>query len=157
MKVLVLSLSILLLATSCNTKKIVLTEDQLPDDIFYLENQIRPFSGECVVLFQDGQGVKELLTFKDGILDGIRESYYPNGQLSRKGQYLNGKLHGKWTAWDEKGNLKYEVHYESDKLTGHYITWFHTGVIKEKGMFDQDRKIGEWIYSDEAGMRINKI
>ena len=41
---------------------------------------------------------------------GLWESYYSNGKLRFKENYLNGKAHGPWESYYSNGNL-YEIEY----------------------------------------------
>lgn len=143
-------------ATSCSTNKIVLTEDQLSEDVFFLENEIKPFTGKCVIYYTDSKVVKEEMHFTDGILNGTHTSYYKNGQLKREGKFLNGNLEGTWVGYSENGTKLYEAHYSNDTLAGAFVSWYETGVPKEKGEYKDNRRIGNWTYYDEAGMILRK-
>jgi antitoxin component YwqK of YwqJK toxin-antitoxin module len=52
-------------------------------------------------------------TFKDGVLTGVGEYYFTNGQLERKGNYVNGCKDGLWKFYDYNGNLIYEKLFTS--------------------------------------------
>jgi antitoxin component YwqK of YwqJK toxin-antitoxin module len=141
---------------SCSQRQIVITEDQVPDDIFYLQDEIHPYTGECVIYYKNTEHLKEVMTFKNGLLDGPRISYYIDGSIKCKGYYSNGNLDGKWRGYDKKGKMIYEVQYRNDTLIGKFISWYSTGVIKEKGKYEQNKKAGEWVSYDEAGMVLKK-
>jgi uncharacterized protein len=143
--------------TSCTNKTVVLSEGELPEDIFYLADQIKPFTGKCYIYFSNSQNLKEELNFKNGILNGLRISYYNNGQIKRQGIYKDGRYNGIWKAYDESGTQVFEAEYKMDMLTGKYISWHKTGVIKEKGLYNNNTKVGEWVSYDEAGMFRNKL
>jgi antitoxin component YwqK of YwqJK toxin-antitoxin module len=142
---------------SCSKRSIVLTEDTLPEDIFYLDNEIKPYSGTCLIYYKNTESIKEEMNFKNGILSGSHVSYYLNGKIKRQGTYLNGDLNGKWTGFDEKGNKLYEVEYKNDTLIGKFISWYSTGVIREKGVYQNNSKTGEWLSYDESGMITRKV
>ena len=42
---------------------------------------------------------------------GYWEDYYANGQLSSKGNYVNGKEHGYWEWYYSNGQLKSKTYY----------------------------------------------
>lgn len=136
--------------------RIVVEEGNLPEDVFYLPNQLKPYTGKCVVYYSGTQLFKEEMTFREGILNGIYISYYKNGNIKRKGEYKDGKLNGSWQSWTSDGDKIYEVHYQNDTLSGNYISWYETGVIKERGEYAENRKKGVWVEYDEAGMIIRK-
>lgn len=155
LKYLILLLPIFTIA--CSRQDIILTEDQIPDDIFYLEDEIKPFTGRCLVYFHGTEIIKEEMNFRNGILDGSHISYYKNGEVKRVGHYQEGNLNGKWVGFDTKGKKTFEVEYKNDTLIGRFISWYSTGVIKQKGVYQDNIKVGEWISYDEAGMIIKKI
>ena len=143
--------------TSCSQKTIVLTEDELPDDIFYLKDEIYPFTGTCLVYFSNSEQIKEEMCFKNGLLDGRRTSYYRNGKVKRQGEYHKGDLNGKWTGFDNKGNKIYEINYKNDTLVGCFVSWYSTGIIEVKGNYYNNQKVGKWIHYDESGMILSSI
>lgn len=152
-------LIILLLAVlgvSCSKNEVILTENELPEDIFYLQDEIKPFSGTCLIYYTNTEILKEEFHFKDGVLDGARISFYKNGQIKREGNYISGLYNGTWKVYDEKGNQTMELEYKNDSLYGNFISWHETGVICEKGEYCNNIRKGEWVSYDEAGMIINK-
>jgi antitoxin component YwqK of YwqJK toxin-antitoxin module len=156
MKHLIYIFIVVLGLASCSNSKVVVTEANMPEDIFYLDDEIKPYTGEAVIYFSNTEVVKEELTYKDGILCGEIVSYYPNGEIKRKGEYYMGRLTGKWECWYENGKKQYEVEYNNDTLCGAYIAWYATGVIAKKGSFTGNVRSGMWMEYDEAGMLLIK-
>ncbi|MBN2484859.1 MAG: hypothetical protein JXB34_02685 [Bacteroidales bacterium] len=150
-------LTIAFFSASCSEKNFVITEDSIPSDIFYLENEIKPFTGKCTIYYRNTETIKETISFKKGVLNGEHTSYYKNGQVKRKGSYVNGCLHGKWTGYDMEGHKVFEAEYKNDTLVGRFITWYSSGVIREKGSYKNNHRVGEWHSFDEAGMTISKV
>jgi antitoxin component YwqK of YwqJK toxin-antitoxin module len=144
------------ITSSCSKRSIVLTEDTLPEDIFFLESELKPYTGKCTIYYINTEIIKDVICFKNGILNGEHKSYYKNGQLKRQGSYVNGNLNGKWIGYEIDGRKIYEVEYKNDTLVGRFFTWYSTGVIREKGSFRNNRKVDEWVLYDEAGMIISK-
>ena len=70
---------------TCSKNKIVISEGEITNDMFYLKGEIEPFTGICIVPYEDGRSVKEVRRFKEGVVDGEAISYYSNGTLKRKG------------------------------------------------------------------------
>jgi antitoxin component YwqK of YwqJK toxin-antitoxin module len=57
---------------------------------------------------------------------GPWEWYYPNGILSSKENYLNGKAHGPWEKYYENGNLCYKGNYVNGEPNGIFEwNWAH--------------------------------
>lgn len=144
------------LSVSCSKNSVVLTEDELPEDIFYLKDDIKPFNGTCYIYFNKSNQLKEELSFKNGVLHGLRVSYFKNGQIKQKGFFKDGRYNGTWKSFNEAGNIIFEAEYSNDTLTGKYVSWYKTNVMKEKGNCEKNRRVGKWIYYDEAGMIIKQ-
>ncbi len=137
---------------SCSQKTIVLTEGQLPEDVFYQKDALTPFSGICEIYYTNSEIIKEKMSFEDGVLDGCYTSYFKNGNIKRKGYYKDGFLDGTWIMFNEKRIKIYEVEYKSDTLSGIYRTWHPTGVPQAIGSYSENKKTGQWIYYNESGM-----
>lgn len=53
--------------------------------------------------------------------------YYDNGQVKQEGTYRDGKLHGKWVAYNENGTKQSMGEYDNGIKTGKWFFW--TGSI----------------------------
>ncbi len=142
------------IGVSCSTKPVVLTEDNLPENLLYLPNKIKPYTGKAIIYFSNSDIVKEEMNFKRGVLHGERIRYYKNGEIKLKGSYREGNFDGKWIANMPQGERAYEVVYKNDTLEGDFVSWYKTGVMKEKTEFSKNIVVGEALCFDEAGMRL---
>ena len=111
--------------------------------LLYEVNSDKPFSGEGVSYYSNGQKKSEV-TFKDGELDGKWTLWYENGQKSQEEIYEDGKEIERLT-WYENGQKEYE---------GTYI-WMssqYSGLkrfTESSKRWDQDGKItmeNGWVY-----------
>jgi antitoxin component YwqK of YwqJK toxin-antitoxin module len=157
MKTSIYILIILLGLSSCSKSKVILTEDQVPEDAFYLPDDVHPFTGKCIIYYTGTETVKEQMSFKKGILNGATMAYYPNGEIKVRGEYKNGKLYGRWESWYVGGKKKYEENYINDTLNGAYMQGYEKGVMKEKGLYAENMRSGAWVEFDEAGMIMKKL
>jgi len=157
MKKYIVYIASLVIFASCSSSGVVLSEKELPEEIFFLPDQIKPYTGKCVVYFNNSEIVKQEMSFKNGKLEGTLINYYCNGNIKRKGEYSNGLYNGKWEQWAEDGKKLYEVHYQNDTLCGDFLTWYSTGVLKQKGLYAENSKSGLCTEYDEAGMIIKKM
>jgi len=105
--------------------------------------------------------------YKDGILNGLFEEYYPNGQLMTKVLYKNGRKDGLyesyWNNGQEKvkniykngiikdGTYKWfwknsQLHlirsYKNGVLEGHYEVYYKHGQLKNRGEYSNNFKNG---------------
>ena len=144
-----------ILFTACS-KEIIITEEDIKQDLLYLVNDVKPFSGTCKVLYSDTFLLKEKFLFVKGILQGESCSYYEDGNLKWRGSYKNGKTYGKWEFWDNSGSKYCEVYFDNDLYNGPYKSWYANGQLKETGQFSNNRKTGTWTDYDKAGNVINE-
>ncbi|MCU4187731.1 membrane-binding protein [Flavobacterium sp. HXWNR29] len=49
--------------------------------------------------------------------------YYENGQVKQEGYYLDGKLHGKWVAFNEDGTKQSMGEYNKGAKSGKWFFW----------------------------------
>ena len=49
--------------------------------------------------------------------------YYDNGQVKQEGYYLDGKLHGKWMAYNEDGSKQSIGENNKGTKTGKWFFW----------------------------------
>lgn len=111
--------SLVVLLTSCTQNTVVLTEAELPDDIFYLQDELKPFTGKAIIYFNSTETVKEEMNYKKGYLDGERVSYYKNGQVKLQGEYNKGKYDGAWKKYSAEGNMLFIATYQNDSLVNY--------------------------------------
>lgn len=156
MKNLIILVILLIGLSSCTKRTVTIYEKDIPEDIFYLKDHIQPFTGKCLVYYNGSHQIKEVLNYRNGILNGESISYYKCGSVKRKGYYKNGRLSGRWESWSEKGKPIYEVNYKNDTLDGEATVWHSSGVVKEKGIYADNHKSGLWVCYDEAGMILSK-
>lgn len=72
---------------------------------------------------EDGKlQIAKELRYKDGILDGEQLSFYPSGKRQAILTYRSGILHGLKALWDSRGNLVEEATYDMGNLNGRYFS-----------------------------------
>jgi antitoxin component YwqK of YwqJK toxin-antitoxin module len=146
---------IALLSLACHRSYVTYPEEEIGNDILYVKNSYKPFTGKCVVVFKNTDIVKEQFTFRNGILNGEAIAWYKNGKIRRKGYYSKGHITGQWTFWDEEGNKSAEANYRQDSLHGQFLSLYSNGRIKEKGKFSHNKRTGKWLIYDENGRQIH--
>lgn len=149
-------LAILISHTSCNNKKVIITERDLDSDMFCLKGEMEPYTGTCYILFRDSETVKHKFTYVNGRLKGKAVSYYNNGNIKCQGNYSNNNMVDKWEFRNEQGNKIYVVNFRNDSMNGEFISYYLNGNIKEKGSYLNNSKNGDWIYYDQNGQMLRK-
>ena len=64
----------------------------------------RPFTGFAVQRHSDG-GLESVVTFRDGVEDGVTVGWYRSGQIEQYSEMRAESLHGIHREWDEDGEL----------------------------------------------------
>ena len=136
------------------------TDAQDRDDIIYLPNKTKPFTGNNLCKYVNSQ-IKSKGKIKDGKKEGKWIWWYENGQKGLEKFYKDGKLDGKVTWWYGYfigNNIKtplYNVikldgqiwstqYYKDDKKDGKWTTWFESGQI----LSEEHYKDGKCITGD---------
>ena len=72
------------------------TDVQDRDGVIYLPNKTKPFTGENLCKYENGQN-KSKGKVKDGKRNGKWTYWHENGQIKEERNYKDGKKNGKWT------------------------------------------------------------
>ena len=83
--------------------------------------------------------------------NGYFFNYWPNGEVSEHGSYLNGQWNGSYHSYYPNGKLEIITEYNFNEIDGNFIEYFDTGSIKLSGKYNNGLKIGIWTYYDETG------
>ena len=133
-KLIILLFSILISINShsgiFNEKKYCFETDG--QNIVFLPNEANSYTGDYLCKYENGQKEKEG-QYIDGKLIGKLTAWYESGQKKSEENYKNGKLDGKSTWWNKRGQKIRQKEYKSGKLDGKLIEWFQfNGEIKRE-------------------------
>ncbi|WP_339714994.1 toxin-antitoxin system YwqK family antitoxin [Cyclobacterium amurskyense] len=95
------------------------------------ELEKRTVSDENLIL-NPNQGI---VFYKDEPFTGTGIATYPNGLVSEKITYLNGKRDGVLQRWFENGLLSFEANYERNSLNGMVKSWWSNGKLRSEANF----------------------
>jgi uncharacterized protein len=128
--------------------------------------------------------IKETYYVKDtlrNILHGLYTSYYLNGNIESKGQFVNNETAGVWDFYYETGVLKmrgilfkganyglWEYFFESGKKSmegiiygrkkeGEWKVFYENGQVKEVGEYKENLRNGPWKFYFEDGQLRGEI
>jgi antitoxin component YwqK of YwqJK toxin-antitoxin module len=93
---------------------------------------------------EGGKAVMSKEHYKDDLLDGIKETYYPDGTLAENCPYTQGKRQGICTYYGPGGQRIKTFSYHEDRLQGPVAFFDLSGTLERSGFYDQDRKSGVW-------------
>ena len=71
-----------------------------------------------VELYYPNEKLAKMATFKDGETNGIEKTYYENGQMNMEVLHKNGKKDGMGKLYSTKGILVGEFTFKNDMLDG---------------------------------------
>ncbi len=85
------------------------------------------------------------------------EVFYPSGVLKMRGETINGKKHGSWTAWFENGGIWSKSEFDHGVSNGSSTVFHGNGLTFYTGTYTNGEKTGEWSYYDEQGELVKKV
>ncbi|MDO6802073.1 toxin-antitoxin system YwqK family antitoxin [Wenyingzhuangia sp. 1_MG-2023] len=117
------------------------------------------FTGVAKEYMKDGKTLKYLVTYSEGLKNGISKRWYDNGNKNYETQYVNGRKQGLTKIWFRSGELQSEATYFKGVVHGIETIWYSTGEKQkerilhygqEKGMQKAWRKNGKLYANYEA-------
>lgn len=88
-------------------------------------------------------------------LHGEFVTYYDNGQMATKGNYLQGQLHGSYESWFRTGELSASGAYDHGQQEGDWV-WRHAnGMKRAVATYDKGQVQGDTRAWDEKGKSIS--
>ena len=100
------------------------------------------------------KNLKEIYQVKDtvhNILHGRYISYYLNGNIESKGQFMNNETTGMWEFYFETGNLRMRGILRQNSNYGRWEYFYESGSKSMEGTIDGKNRIGEWNIYYESG------
>lgn len=108
---------------------------------WHLSKSTIPYSGQFIDYFFNGKKQGDG-TLKDGVLDGRRNVYYQNGNLSYYSYYVKGIETGESKEYFINGTLHQEGYFKNGKDDGLWKEWYSTGNLKRQTQFEEGKIIG---------------
>jgi len=98
---------------------------------FYYGIVMNNMNGKYLSWYDDGQ-IKIKCNYVDGKLNGEHLRWYENGQMYEKCNYINGKIHGEYLKWYKNGQMCGKCNYINGKIHGEYLSWYENGQMEIK-------------------------
>jgi antitoxin component YwqK of YwqJK toxin-antitoxin module len=106
--------------------------------------------------YPDGK-IKTVGSYNNGIAEGVRREYKPDGSIAisyilKKGIVIgkgivdeNGLKQGSWEEFFDNGAKKAEGNYKDNKHTGYWKFYYKNGNIEQQGLYNaKGNAEGEW-------------
>lgn len=110
----------------------------------------RSNKSERVRYYQNGS-VKMRCGMKNNVPHGMCRTWYEDGTLKSKGEFLLGKKFGLWQDWFPNGVLKTYCHYWNGKLQGEIFLYYPDGQIQATGPATRGLRDGLWTFYYQNG------
>lgn len=87
--------------------------------------------------------------------------YYPNGNISSMGKYINDKKEGLWLKYYNDGMMEDSANYKEDEIFGISLAWHQNGFLRDSLNVDESGKATDLTWFDNgqlsaAGILLNK-
>lgn len=124
--------------------------------------------------------LSKLVMYKNGVYDGVFETYHRNRNIAERHFYENGKKHGLsvWyfengepsfvyayhygaiagtvTVYHKNGMVKSATAYTNNQMHGDFLELHENGTTAVKGQYKNGEKVGEWLFYSDRGDLIRK-
>ena len=115
---------------------LILTEGRL-----HLTGQTNSFTGFMIEHHASG-ALRSRSVISNGLLHGISEGWYTNGQRQVTEHFKEGVSHGVRTKWSASGAKTSEASIVDGKLHGTFRRWHENGTLSEQVEFFEDQPQG---------------
>ncbi|MGA8854771.1 MAG: aspartic peptidase [Christiangramia sp.] len=106
--------------------------------------------GKWIYFHQKSDSIMMTEDYKYDQLDGLQKTYFTNGQLAEKTNYVEGKKHGESLIYADNGQVTKRLHYKKGELDGPATYYTTEGVKTIEGTYKDGRKYGNWKYYSEG-------
>lgn len=135
------------------------SELKVPDKLLYHSKQGLTYivENKDTILFS-GLSIKynndksfDETAYLNGELNGVSNSYFPNGKIFYTRIFQNGKLQGKSTEYFTNGNIKEVGFWADGSKTGKWTTYHPNNKIHEVGIYKNGDRDSTWNEFYESG------
>lgn len=102
--------------------------------------------GEWLYYHEKTTGIMTREFYNEGVMDGVKTTYYLNGQITEELKYENGLKQGENKYYSPDGILLKKLMYFNDLLHGPAEYYDAYGNVTIKGQYVNGKKHGLWKY-----------
>jgi antitoxin component YwqK of YwqJK toxin-antitoxin module len=106
---------------------------EMRDGVWYQPGHTNGFTGLLLDTYEEG-ALKSRSAVSNGLLHGLSQGWYTNGQQQVEEHFLAGISEGVRTKWHPNGGKLSEVAIASGKLQGTFRSWHDNGMPAEEAM-----------------------
>jgi antitoxin component YwqK of YwqJK toxin-antitoxin module len=86
-----------------------------------------------------------------GVKNGVAKNYYAGDGIAELSTWNNGMMNGDWEQFYSDGKLKLKGNYREGLRDGAVRTYYISGQVMMEGKYIMGDPEGTWIYFDEKG------
>lgn len=86
--------------------------------------------------------------YQDSVADGLREKWYENGQKKSEAMIIAGKLQGTFRSWHENGQLAEQIEMKQGNPDGEAWAFYGSGFVKAQTQVQDGRVLARKIWDD---------
>jgi tetratricopeptide (TPR) repeat protein len=120
-----------------------------------MKGESEPFSGDFIEKDEKGATIGTG-TFLNGVIDGARTAFYPNGEKSLERIYVEGYANGVGTDYYENGKTKLTGVFKDGEETGKWTFYFDTGEVRVVFHYKEGVQHGEYLEYSKDGTLLKK-
>lgn len=96
------------------------------------------------------QRISSMEEYRNGILNGVRYEFDPNGYFEKEENYINGKLNGKKIKWQFGNQVTFEENYLDGLLNGEIKAFYENNQRQEEANYKNGKRdgISKWFFDD---------
>ena len=103
-------------------------QDSIPKSLQIISEMDTPIDQDSLVLVPE----RGLVHYLGKPFSGAAVSFYPNGIMAVRNEYVAGKKHGVCSKWFPDGTISYESEYLKGKKEGSTKTWWRNGNLRSE-------------------------
>jgi tetratricopeptide (TPR) repeat protein len=107
---------------------------------WHLLSSQTPYTGRFVEHYINGR-IKGEGNFKDGLAEGLRTAYLPDGKTRYIRNYVNGLENGEFKQFFSNGKIEQEGIFKDAKEDGIWKLWYSTGELKKQLEFKNGKEL----------------
>jgi len=104
---------------------------EIRNGVWFQPGETREYTGLLLDSYEEG-ALKSRSVVSNGLLEGLSQGWYTNGQLQVEEHFVTGTSHGVRTKWHPNGQKLSEVTVVKGKLEGTFRHWHENGVLAEE-------------------------
>ncbi len=88
--------------------------------------------------------------YKNGMLNGVKTSYYADGKILQKQWFKNNLADGKKIMYTPNGNVISEYNFKDGKSDGTFVEYDKKGHVSFSGRYKMNKPQGVWRYYEDG-------